>query len=237
MYQNNRIEKLRKVLQANYCDTMLISKEENLHYFSGFTGDDTFLIITLNDCFLITDSRYTKQASEQTSFTIIEQKTGLLSKTVELIKKLNINSLAFEGNALIFNQYNYLAKNLVDIEVDFSTSLDLTELRIIKDENEIELIKKAINISDEAYSHILKFVKAESKPPAYLSPTTPSTPPSISFALINLSVNASTCSPPMPNDKRIMIDAAPIAINLRNFTFKRFFLIAATNRKKRKTIV
>ena len=160
MCQNNRIEKLRKVLQANYCDAMLISKEENLHYFSGFTGDDTFLVITLNDCFLITDSRYTKQASEQTSFTIIEQKTGLLSKTVELIKKLNINSLAFEGNALIFNQYNYLAKNLIDIEVDFSTSLDLTELRIIKDENEIELIKKAINISDEAYSHILKFVKA-----------------------------------------------------------------------------
>ena len=61
------------------------------------------------------------------------------------IKKLNNNSLAFEGNALIFNQYNYLAKNLVDIEVDFSTSFDLTELRIIKDENEIELIKKAIN--------------------------------------------------------------------------------------------
>ena len=84
MCQNNRIEKLRKVLQANYCDAMLISKEENLHYFSGFTGDDTFLVITLNDCFLITDSRYTKQASEQTSFTIIEQKTGLLSKTVEL---------------------------------------------------------------------------------------------------------------------------------------------------------
>ncbi|RGQ84613.1 aminopeptidase P family protein [Megamonas rupellensis] len=160
MCQNNRIEKLRKVLQANYCDAMLISKEENLHYFSGFTGDDTFLVITLDNCFLITDSRYTKQASEQTSFTIIEQKTGLLSKTVELIKKLNINSLAFEGNALIFNQYNYLAKNLIDIEVDFSTSLDLTELRIIKDENEIELIKKAINISDEAYSHILKFVKA-----------------------------------------------------------------------------
>lgn len=67
---------------------MLISKEENLHYFSGFTGDDTFLIITLNDCFLITDSRYTKQASEQTSFTIIEQKTGLLSKTVRAYKEI-----------------------------------------------------------------------------------------------------------------------------------------------------
>ena len=36
MYQNNRIEKLRKVLQANYCDAMLISKEENLHYFNNY---------------------------------------------------------------------------------------------------------------------------------------------------------------------------------------------------------
>ena len=53
MCQNNRIENLRNVLQANFCDAMLISKEENLHYFSGFTGDDTFLVITLNDCFLI----------------------------------------------------------------------------------------------------------------------------------------------------------------------------------------
>lgn len=67
-------------MQANYCDAMLISKEENLHYFSGFTGDDTFLVITLDNCFLITDSRYTKQASEQTSFTIIEQKLVYLAK-------------------------------------------------------------------------------------------------------------------------------------------------------------
>lgn len=133
MFHDNRVGKLRKILQTNSCDAIVINKEENLHYFSGFTGDDTFLVITLNDCFLITDSRYTKQASEQTTFTIIEQKTGLLSKTVELIKNLKINSLAFEGNALIFNQYNYLAKNLADIGVDFSTSLDLTELRIIKE--------------------------------------------------------------------------------------------------------
>ena len=71
MKQINRLNKLRALLKAKICDAILINKEENLHYFSGFRGDDTFLIITLDKCFLITDSRYTQQAKEQTEFEVI----------------------------------------------------------------------------------------------------------------------------------------------------------------------
>ena len=159
MKQINRLNKLRALLKAKICDAILINKEENLHYFSGFRGDDTFLIITLDKCFLITDSRYTQQAKEQTEFEVIEHKTGIIAKTIELVQKLGVQSLAFEGNALIFNIYNKLQSELNALDIDFSTALDLTELRIIKDEEELALMKKAIAISDEAYSEILKFVK------------------------------------------------------------------------------
>lgn len=159
MKQANRINKLRDLLQQKHCDAILISKEENLHYFSGFRGDDTFLIITLNDCYLITDSRYTQQAQEQTDFKVIEHTTGLINKTVELVNDLKVVSLAFEGNALIFNQYSKFVDLLTDVEIDFSTAVDLTSLREIKDQEEIDLIKKAIAISDEAYRHILEYVK------------------------------------------------------------------------------
>lgn len=159
MKQANRINKLRYLLQQKHCDAILISKEENLHYFSGFRGDDTFLIITLNDCYLITDSRYTQQAQEQTDFKVIEHTTGLINKTVELVNDLKVVSLAFEGNALIFNQYSKFVDLLTAVEIDFSTAVDLTSLREIKDQEEIYLIKKAIAISDEAYRHILEYVK------------------------------------------------------------------------------
>lgn len=159
MKQANRINKLRYLLQQKHCDAILISKEENLHYFSGFRGDDTFLIITLNDCYLITDSRYTQQAQEQTDFKVIEHTTGLINKTVELVNDLKVVSLAFEGNALIFNQYSKFVDLLTAVEIDFSTAVDLTSLREIKDQEEIDLIKKAIAISDEAYRRILEYVK------------------------------------------------------------------------------
>lgn len=156
----NRIFRLREFLKRQNCDSVIINKEENLHYFSGFTGDDTILIITLNDCYLVTDSRYIEQAKQQTNFAVFEQKTGLLAKTAQMIEEMGLLSVAFEGNALKYNAYAKLKDCLKDTDVDFSTSVDLDELRIIKDDDEIELIKKAIWISDEAYSHILKYAKA-----------------------------------------------------------------------------
>ena len=156
----NRILRLREFLREKNCEGVVINKEENLHYFSGFTGDDTILVITLDDAFLITDSRYTEQAKQQTNFEILEHKRGLLAKTAEVIKATGILSVAFEGNALIYNQYNKLLQLLAEKEIDFSTAVDLDELRVIKDKAEIELLKKAIWISDEAFSHILTYVKA-----------------------------------------------------------------------------
>ena len=155
----NRIFCLREFLKQQNCDGVIINKEENLHYFSGFTGDDTILIITSNDCYLITDSRYIEQAKQQTDFAIFEQKTGLLSKTAQMVEELGLKRVAFEGNSLRYNAYAKLNNLLQGKDIDFSTSVDLDELRVVKDDEEIELIKKAIWISDEAYSHILKYAK------------------------------------------------------------------------------
>ncbi len=156
----NRIARLRDFIKAQKCDAVIINKEENLHYFSGFRGDDTLLFITDNDCFLITDSRYTQQAKQQTDFTVIEHTAGLFAKTAEIAEKSGASSVAFEGNALLFDSYTRLKNLLGEYEIDFSTAVNLDELRIIKDDEEISLLKKAIQISDEAYTHILKYVKA-----------------------------------------------------------------------------
>lgn len=158
--RENRILRLREFIKEKNCDAVMINKEENLHYFSGFTGDDTILLITLNECYLITDSRYIEQAKQQTDFAIFEQTSGLFNKTAQMIEELGLLSVAFEGSALSYNAYAKLNNLLLDKDIDFSTSVDLDELRIIKDSAEIELIKKAIYISDEAYTHIIKYAKA-----------------------------------------------------------------------------
>lgn len=153
-----RLNALRKCMADKNLDGILVTKEVNLHYFSGFRGDDTTLIITKDKALLITDSRYKEQAeAEAPLFDIIEQKEGLLRKTAEEIKLLGCKAVGFEGNALHYDDYAALVKNLQGIAFNRSVHLDV--LRQIKDADEIRLIRKACEIADIAYRDILDFIR------------------------------------------------------------------------------
>ena len=62
---NTRIARLREVLREKIVDAVLITKEENVCYFSGFRGDSTALLVTQERLLLVTDSRYTEQAAAE----------------------------------------------------------------------------------------------------------------------------------------------------------------------------
>ena len=101
-----RLTRLRAFLRERRIDAILINKEVNLHYFSGFRGDDTVLLVTADKALLITDSRYTEQAGKEAPlFTVIEQKKGLWQQAAECVQEAGWKSLAFEGNALFFDDY------------------------------------------------------------------------------------------------------------------------------------
>ena len=61
----NSLQALRALMDENKLDAVIVSKYVNLHYFSGFRGDDTMLVIGREKAMLITDSRYTEQAAQQ----------------------------------------------------------------------------------------------------------------------------------------------------------------------------
>ena len=153
-----RLIHLREFLKEKKADAIVINKEVNLHYFSGFRGDDTLLIISDKKALLVTDFRYTEQAESQApEYEIVEQKKGLWQKAAECIKQNGWKNIAFEGNALIYDDYARLAK-LLDNE-SINIPVNLSALRVIKEAEEIELIRKAVKISDDAFSEIVKFIK------------------------------------------------------------------------------
>ena len=87
----DRISRLRDFIFMKGLDGVFISKQENVHYFSGFTGDDSLLLVTSNKAFLITDSRYTEQASAQAPlYEISEHKEGLIKHAAPLTKSLRM---------------------------------------------------------------------------------------------------------------------------------------------------
>lgn len=156
--KKSRLDVVRALMTEHQLDAVVVTKYVNLHYFSGFRGDDTTLVITKERALLITDNRYTEQAAQQAPlFEIVEQKDGLLKKTAECIRKLGVRNAGFEGNAMIYADFAALTKLLDGI--NFSTAVELDTLRQIKDEEEIGHIRKACKIADIAFEDILNYVQ------------------------------------------------------------------------------
>lgn len=154
-----RMKNLQQKLIDEEIDAIIISKPENVQYFSGFRGDSTVLMIAKNFCKLITDSRYTEQASMQAvkDFEIVKQSDGLFKKVADEIKNYGIKNFGFEGTTLTFAEYNYLDEELTDVIFD---AVEVDSLRQIKDAAEVECIRRACEIADRAFAEVLNFIKA-----------------------------------------------------------------------------
>ena len=154
----NRLRALRALLEEKKLDAVIVTKYVNLHYFSGFRGDDTTLVISRDKAMLITDSRYTEQAAQQAPlFELVQQKDGLLRKTAECVKAIGAKQVGFEGNALIYDDFSRLSELLTGIR--FDTALKLDSLRQIKDKEELGHIRKACEIADIAFNDMLTYVR------------------------------------------------------------------------------
>ncbi|WP_276673328.1 M24 family metallopeptidase [Selenomonas artemidis] len=158
MNMESRIERLRTLLSERELDAVLVTKEVNLHYFSGFRGDSTVLIVTADHLTLVTDSRYTEQAAEEASaFEVVEQTGGLYQKAAALLKEYRVKTVGFEGNVLTYSAYMQLKELLAGIV--FETALNLDVLRQVKDADEIACIRRACEIADAAFAHIVTYIR------------------------------------------------------------------------------
>jgi Xaa-Pro aminopeptidase len=113
----------------------------------------------MKDCYLLTDSRYTVQAKHECPLSNIEIIDRSYSESLkELIEIKKINKIGFEED-LPYYKYNAFKEKL---NIDM-VSLNIESLKMIKDEVEIERIRKACSIADKCYKHILKFIKVGMK--------------------------------------------------------------------------
>lgn len=155
----NRLESFRKKLGEKGLDGALVMKKENYMYMSGFTGTSAYLIITQHDAVLVTDFRYREQAEIEASLYEVVQFQGDVHFTLEeQLKAKGVKRLGFEGSFLSYDRYmEFKSKLGVDEMVPMGGIIE--SLRVIKDEKEIEIIKKAVEIADMAFSHILGLLK------------------------------------------------------------------------------
>lgn len=154
----SRVSNVRKALEKLDVPAILVSNLVNVRYLSNFTGSAGAVLVTPKKQYFITDFRYTTQATQQAAgFDIQIHSKGIFQEVANILKNEGIKQLAVEGDDLSANSFDDLdAKFEGDL---VKTSQVIEQIRAVKTEDEIALIKEACEITDQAFDHILGFIK------------------------------------------------------------------------------
>lgn len=146
---------INDILKRKSLEAIVITSPENLYYFSGFTGGEGMLVFTPENKYIIVDGRYTIQAKEQAKdFEVIEYKT----LPYKIIADMRFDKIGFEDKTISYTSFKMMSRAMPAVTT-IGISVELNEYRKVKSDEECKNIRRAEQIGDMAFEHILPFIK------------------------------------------------------------------------------
>lgn len=156
---DRRIRRLRRALTAEKVDGVLLTDLTNIRYLSGFAGSFGLLLVTLKETVFVTDFRYIERAEK----TVLADEVLKASKDYREdvrreLRKRRIRRVGLEARTLSYVEYQRLAEKIGEKKVRPLTDT-VEKLRMVKDDEEIAFIRKAVRLTEKALRHIEGFVE------------------------------------------------------------------------------
>ncbi|MCL1830364.1 MAG: aminopeptidase P family N-terminal domain-containing protein [Oscillospiraceae bacterium] len=158
--QMNRIQKLQEKLGSSF-EAALVEETANRWYLSEFRSSAGILIITEDEALFIVDFRYIEIAKRLVfGAKVVLQEIDYIGQIKDFLTTKGIKNIQVEDE-MTLSQYNKLSKEIPEVKFVSGTGLSRTihELRAQKEAKEIDAIKKAQDITEKAFEHILTFIK------------------------------------------------------------------------------
>lgn len=155
----NRITKLKKKMDEKGWEGVILLSVENRYYFSGFQGSSGAVLIQPDAETLFTDFRYVDQAREQAKgYEVVQHHQNMIEKACHYFPTEKAITIGLELDSLPAEIYLEIQSRLPNAQL-VDASPVIYDIRMIKDEIEIETIQKAVGICDQAFDHILGFIR------------------------------------------------------------------------------
>ncbi|MGH2830948.1 MAG: M24 family metallopeptidase [Actinomycetota bacterium] len=148
-----RREAARKSVAEAGADALLVTKLVNVRYLTGFSGSNGQLLLGDEDVFF-TDSRYQEQSSHQVPDCRREIFDARSSWERIAENLTGITRLAIEAHHMTVSAAGKLRAAIGDATI-VETENMVEGLRSVKDAGEIERIRRACAIGDEAFAEML----------------------------------------------------------------------------------
>ncbi|MCA9140118.1 MAG: aminopeptidase P family protein [Planctomycetales bacterium] len=154
---NDRIRKLVDQLCELQVDAFFVTDEVNVRYLTGFTGDSSSLVVSADAQTMLSDGRYKEQLDEECPGLAVEIKSPS-EKPIDFCRKVlggcGVQRIAIEADQMSVARLGELKQHLPAVQW-VETSGVIGQHRMIKDAEEIEILRSAVRINERALESIL----------------------------------------------------------------------------------
>ena len=167
-YLKVRQKAVRDAMKELKLDGLLLTHPPDLAYLTNFTGEDSTGLITDKDFFLVTDFRYKEQADLEAGWLKVSIRDGKMSDALaKVLADAKLKRVGFEANFTTFGQVHAVDKAMKDMkDAPAAANLELVPLedvmaniRKVKDDHEIDLIRKSVGVAEEAFEAVRGEIK------------------------------------------------------------------------------
>ncbi len=151
------------VLLPEEADAALIISGENRRYYTNFISSLGYLLVTREKSWLFVDSRYEEAARAQAKGCEVVLFRKLRNALGDCLKSHGLKRILLEGSAFTLNsaaEMDELLESVGAVSIK-SRRLDeiISSMRIIKTADEIEKMRKAQRITENALNETMKLIK------------------------------------------------------------------------------
>jgi Xaa-Pro aminopeptidase len=142
---------------------MLVTDATNVTYLTGFTGDDSFLLVGDGVEVIVSDGRYTEQLAEQCpalDVAVRPPATSIVPTVARVVQQAGLSRVGVESRSMTLALHEQVSDQLPDVQLVPTAGL-VEQLREIKDREEIAEIRQAVGWAERAFAVIRAALQPE----------------------------------------------------------------------------
>ena len=155
--EKGRVARLKKLLKKTGADGFVTFNLKDIRYLTGFSGTSGGVVIAGGKPLFLTDFRYKDQAAAEVSSMPVAIVASLFDGAAEHIKAGDGKRIIFDPAELSVEQLSALKKK--SGKRSWVPAKPVSELRMIKDEAEMKVIRKNFRILSKVFHKIPELLK------------------------------------------------------------------------------
>ncbi|GCE46819.1 Xaa-Pro aminopeptidase [Thermosporothrix hazakensis] len=160
------LAELRTWLAEQELDAFLVSDAMNRSYLSGWYNEDTesagWLLVGPEQQYILTNHLYAEEAEKEAAgwTVVLPEARQYAAAVVTHAQKHGWKKIGFESHALsfaVYEQLRSLGESVYTLHPYESSSIEAS--RVVKQPHELDLLRKAFEITDAAFAHICEWIQ------------------------------------------------------------------------------